>query len=56
MSITSLPAIRFGVCASCESAENIVYSGVDAFMLGVTVGHACYTCANGYYEYVEEAL
>lgn len=48
--------IRYGVCSNCGSAEHIVYSGVDALVLGVTVGHTCYTCANGGYEYAEEAM
>lgn len=30
----------------CGNTDNIVHSGVDAFMLGVTVGTICYTCAN----------
>jgi hypothetical protein len=35
-------------CIDCESTEQIVYSGVDAFVLGVTelVEKICYPCAN----------
>ena len=43
-------------CATCGATDNLVHSGVDAFVLGVTVGESCYTCANGGYEYAEEAL
>jgi hypothetical protein len=37
-----------GLCTDCGTGENIVYSGVDAFVLGVTelVERICYTCAN----------
>ena len=31
--------------ASCENTE-LVYSGVDAFLLGVETEKWCYTCAN----------
>lgn len=31
----------------CESTE-LVYSGVDAFMLGVPTETWCYNCANAY--------
>lgn len=43
-------------CDNCGTSEDIVFSGVDAFVLGVTVGQSCYTCANGGYEYAEEAM
>ena len=32
-------------CKSCESVE-LVYSGVDAFILGVPSETYCYPCAN----------
>ena len=32
---------------NCESAE-LVYSGTDAFMLGITTEAYCYKCANAY--------
>jgi hypothetical protein len=32
-------------CKSCESVE-LVYSGVDAFILGVPTETYCYACAN----------
>ena len=32
-------------CKSCESTE-LVYSGVDAFLLGVPTETYCYPCAN----------
>lgn len=32
-------------CKNCESTE-LVYSGVDAFLLGVPTETYCYTCAN----------
>ena len=31
----------------CESTE-LVYSGTDAFMLGVPTEQVCYKCANAY--------
>ena len=31
----------------CESTE-LVYSGTDAFMLGITTETYCYKCANAY--------
>jgi hypothetical protein len=31
----------------CESTE-LVYSGVDAFMLGIPTESICYSCANTY--------
>ena len=43
-------------CKSCGRGENLVMSGVDAFILGVNVGESCYICANGGYEYVKEAM
>ena len=43
-------------CKSCGRGENLVMSGVDAFILGVNVGESCYICANGGYEYAEEAM
>ena len=35
-------------CIICNTSENIVYSGVDAVLLGVikAVERICYTCAN----------
>jgi hypothetical protein len=33
-------------CEKCDTTENIVMSGVDAFMLGVQTETICYTCAN----------
>jgi hypothetical protein len=32
-------------CKSCDSVE-LVYSGVDAFILGVNTEEYCYPCAN----------
>ena len=32
-------------CKNCESVE-LVYSGVDAFLLGVPTETFCYPCAN----------
>jgi hypothetical protein len=32
-------------CKSCDSVE-LVYSGVDAFILGVPTETYCYPCAN----------
>lgn len=46
----------YAECATCGTHEDIVQSGVDAFVLGVIVGASCYTCANGNYEYAEEAM
>lgn len=43
-------------CQQCNTTDNIVMSGVDAFVLGVQTETICYPCANGGYEYVEEAL
>ena len=34
-------------CLSCDST-NLVYSGVDAFLLGVPTQTVCYTCAKVY--------
>jgi hypothetical protein len=35
-------------CNSCGTTDDIVYSGVDAFVLGVSdkVEKICYNCAN----------
>jgi hypothetical protein len=35
-------------CVDCNTENNLVYSGVDAFALGVMdlVGSVCYSCAN----------
>jgi hypothetical protein len=33
-------------CTICNTSENIIYSGVDAFVLGVDVEKTCYDCAN----------
>ena len=43
-------------CENCGTNEDIVFSGVDAFILEVNVGTICYTCANGGYEHAEEAM
>lgn len=32
-------------CKECDSVD-LIYSGVDAFCLGVQVGEYCYPCAN----------
>lgn len=32
-------------CKHCGNNDNIVHSGVDAFVLGCTTGDICYTCA-----------
>lgn len=34
-------------CQTCSTTDNLVYSGVDAFMLGVSgkEGKVCYPCA-----------
>lgn len=53
MTITNL---RVGICNECGTKENLVYSGVDAFVLGVQTETVCYPCANGGYEYWQEAL
>ena len=37
-------------CKVCNTTENIIYSGVDAFMLGQkTTENICYPCANEQY-------
>jgi hypothetical protein len=37
-------------CKVCNATENIIYSGVDAFMLGQeTTENICYPCANEQY-------
>lgn len=46
----------YAECLTCGTHDDIVQSGVDAFTLGVIVGTSCYPCANGGYEYWEEAL
>lgn len=33
-------------CKHCGTNDNIVYSGVDAFLLGCTTENICYPCAN----------
>jgi len=36
-------------CLSCETTENLVYSGIDALLLGIDgaqTGTRCYECAN----------
>lgn len=33
-------------CEKCGTTEGIVYSGVDAFCLGVKTERVCYPCAN----------
>ena len=42
-------------CKSCGTGDNLIMSGVDAFILGVNVGDSCYNCAN-VFEYAEEAM
>ena len=39
---------RMNKCLDCNTENNLVYSGVDAFALGVMdlVGSVCYSCAN----------
>jgi hypothetical protein len=32
-------------CKWCGTSENIVFSGLDAFLLGVTTENVCYDCA-----------
>ena len=34
-------------CLSCEKDE-VIYSGIDAFLLGVPTEQVCYDCANTY--------
>lgn len=34
------------ICHVCQSTEQIVYSGVDALVLGVVTEKICYPCAN----------
>lgn len=34
-------------CQICESTE-VIFSGTDAFMLGVPTEKFCYRCANAY--------
>lgn len=43
-------------CEICGTTEDIVMSGVDAFLLGIPTESLCYTCANGGYEYPLEAM
>ncbi len=48
-------------CSACNTTENIVHSGVDAFALGVMdrVGQICYECAHAEYRrnyLIEESL
>ena len=36
-------------CQQCDTTENLVYSGVDALLLGIAgaeTGTLCYPCAN----------
>ena len=33
-------------CSICNTQDNIIYSGIDAFVLGVQVEKTCYDCAN----------
>lgn len=33
-------------CTICNGTEDIIYSGTDAFMLGVEVEKTCYPCGN----------
>ena len=42
------------MCKICNSQE-VIYSGIDAFCLGVPVGVICYACANTSYK-VERLL
>jgi hypothetical protein len=38
----------FGKCGVCDTSENIVFSGVDAFLLECMeqIERICYDCAN----------
>lgn len=37
-------------CKVCNTTEKIIYSGIDAFILGQeTTGDICYPCANEEY-------
>ncbi len=33
-------------CVDCGTTSNIVWSGVDAFLLQIATGQFCYDCAN----------
>ena len=33
-------------CQYCNTTDNLIYSGTDAFMLGVETEKTCYKCAN----------
>lgn len=33
-------------CVGCGTTSNIVWSGVDAFLLRIPTGGYCYDCAN----------
>ena len=41
-------------CLVCESVE-VVYSGVDAFLLGIPTEKYCYKCANQGWAQAREA-
>ena len=41
-----MKTITVGNCQECKTKENLIYSGVDAFMLGVQTETICYPCAN----------
>jgi hypothetical protein len=40
--------IKMAKCLKCGNTDSVIYSGVDAFCLGVTlqVEKICYTCAS----------
>lgn len=42
-------------CKTCDSTE-LVYSGVDAFILGVPTETYCYPCANTIAQYKEGVI
>lgn len=40
---------------NCENTD-LVYSGVDAFLLGVPTEKFCYSCANAYGSHIENMV
>ena len=43
------PGVAMSKCKECQTTENIVYSGVDALLLGIPNAETettCYPCAN----------
>jgi hypothetical protein len=43
------PGVAMSKCKFCDTTEALVYSGVDALLLGIPgaeTGTTCYTCAN----------